>query len=79
MQVVVTPKALTHFKSLPKSEQTKVRKKIKLLEEDAFAGKKLSGALEELRSLRAWPHRIIYYLDKPQGKIYIVSILHRHQ
>lgn len=79
MEVILTPKAQKHYKNLPKKEQSKIKKKIKVLENDPYAGKKLSGELEELRVVRAWPYRILYYISESndEAKIYIVSILHR--
>ena len=75
MKVIVTPKAQKHFSQLPVSEQKKIKKKLLVLETDSFAGKKLSGELSELRSLRAWPYRIIYYINS--DRIFITSIVHR--
>ncbi len=77
MQVIITPKAQKHYKHLPKSEQIKVKRKLQILENDPQAGKKLAGALEEQRSLRVWPYRILYYIDILKKKVYITSILHR--
>jgi mRNA-degrading endonuclease RelE of RelBE toxin-antitoxin system len=77
MQVIVTPKALKQYKHLPKTEQAKIKKKALVLEQNSQEGKKLSGEYAELRSLRAWPYRIIYYIDNAQKKIYIVTVAHR--
>lgn len=77
MQVIITPKAQKQYESLPKTEQAKIKRKILTLEENPLAGKKLSGETKELKSLKAWPYRIIYYLDKKQNKIFIVTIAHR--
>ncbi len=77
MQIIVTPKAQKHFKKLPKPEQAKVKRKFKLLEDAPLSGKKLDGEFIELRSIRAWPYRIFYYLSTKENKIFITSILHR--
>lgn len=77
MQVIVTPKSLKQYNHLPKIEQTKIKKKLLGLEQNSQEGKKLSGEYAELRSLRAWPYRIIYYIDNVQKKIFIVTIAHR--
>ena len=74
-QVIITPKARKQFKHLPTSEQVKIKKKLISLESDPYIGKKLSGELTELRSLKAWPYRIIYYTKK--DIIFITSIIHR--
>jgi mRNA-degrading endonuclease RelE of RelBE toxin-antitoxin system len=77
MEVIVTPKALKQYNHLPKTEQTKIKKKLLLLEQNAQEGKKLSGDYNEVRSLRAWPYRIVYYINNKVKKIYIVTIAHR--
>lgn len=76
-EVIITPQAVRQFKHLPKSEQTKIRKKLTVLESNSLSGKKLSGELAELRSLKAWPYRIIYYTDQKEQNIFITSIIHR--
>ena len=76
MEVIVTPKALKQYNHLPKTEQTKIKKKLLLLEQSAQEGKKLSGEYTELRSLRAWPYRIVYFIVNKDRKIYVVTIAH---
>lgn len=75
LQVIITPKAQKQYEHLPPTEQSKIKKKLATLGNDPYAGKKLSGEFAELRSLRAWPYRIIYFIDK--DKIFIASIVHR--
>jgi addiction module RelE/StbE family toxin len=77
MEVIVTPKALKQYNHLPKTEQAKIKKKLLLLEKNAQEGKKLSGEYAELRSLRVWPYRIVYYIDNKGKKIFVVTIAHR--
>jgi mRNA-degrading endonuclease RelE of RelBE toxin-antitoxin system len=77
MLIIITPEAEKQYDKLPKVEKIKIKKKLIILEENTKAGKKLSGNLSELRSLRAWPYRIIYYLNRSQNKIYVVTIAHR--
>jgi len=77
MFIIVTPEAEKQYNRLPKIEQKKVKRKLTILEINPKAGKKLVGNFSELWSLRAWPYRIIYYLNKSQNTIYIVTIAHR--
>jgi len=77
MDVIVTPKAKKQFSHLPKADQTKIKKKLGVLEQNSKEGKKLSGQYAKLRSLRAWPYRIIYYIDSKKKKIFIVTIAQR--
>lgn len=77
MEIIITPKALKQYAHLPKTEQTKIKKKLVTLKISPQEGKKLSGEYKELRSLRVWPYRIIYYINASQKKIFIVTIVHR--
>ena len=77
MQVIITPKAQKQYEHLPKDEQAKIKKKLLVLESDPLSGKKLAGELKEQRSFRAWPYRIIYYMNVNEEKIYVTSIIHR--
>lgn len=77
MKVIITPKATKQYERLPKLAQKKIKKKIKLLENDIQIGKKLSGDLSELRSLRAWPYRILYYINEEKDAVFVTSITHR--
>jgi mRNA-degrading endonuclease RelE of RelBE toxin-antitoxin system len=77
MEVIITPKALKQYNRLPKIEQTKIKKKLVILEQNPQDGKKLSGEFESLRSLRAWPYRVIYLIDEKQEKIFVVTIMHK--
>lgn len=77
MQVVITPQALKQYTHLPKPDQTKIKKKLLSLEQYPLEGKKLSGKLSEIRSLKAWPYRILYYIDDKAKKVFVVTIAHR--
>lgn len=76
-EVILTPQATKQFKHLPKIEQTKIKKKLASLESNPISGKKLSGELSELRSLKVWPYRIIYHVNQNKQNIFITSIIHR--
>ena len=77
MLIAITPEAEKQYHHIPKIEQKKIKKKLLILGTNPKAGKKLSGNLSELRSLRAWPYRIIYFISQAKNKIYIVTIAHR--
>lgn len=77
MEVIITPKALKQYTQIPKPDQLKIRKKLLLLNQHPYEGKKLSGDLVGLRSLRAWPYRIIYLVDEKLSKLYVATIAHR--
>jgi addiction module RelE/StbE family toxin len=44
------------------------------LREDPYAGKKLQGELYGLYSLRVWPYRIIYMVEKRIITVTVVAI-----
>ena len=77
MRVVITAEGHKQYKRLPKSEQTKIKKKLVALENNPHAGKKLTGDYTGFRSLRAWPYRIIYSIDENQQVLTVNSIQHR--
>lgn len=77
MDVVVTPKAEKQYNRLPKNQQQKIKKRLLILEKSPLEGKKLGGELEETYSLRAWPYRILYLINRKKNKIFVVTIAHR--
>lgn len=79
MQIILARDAKKDLKRLPKSEQSKVRKKVLILSSNPTAGKKLSGELEGLRSLRVWPYRIIYKINTVEHQIEVSGIIHRQR
>jgi len=77
MHVVITPKALKQYKHLATPEQSKIKRKLLIFEQNPLEGKKLTGSLSEIRSLKVWPYRILYYIDEKAKKVFIVTIAHR--
>lgn len=77
MEVILTPQALKQYEHLPNSDQKKIKKKLLLLQAHPQEGKKLTGSLSNLRSLKAWPYRILYYIDEKKKRVFIVTIAHR--
>ncbi len=60
MNVILSKDASKQYGRLSKSDQTKIHKKLLALEQSPYEGKKLNGELGGIRSLRAWPYRILY-------------------
>lgn len=77
MKVVITPSAQKDFSRLQQKDRQKVKTKLVVLETNPLEGKKLSGELKELRSIRAWPYRILYYINVKEKTVYVTSIIHR--
>lgn len=77
MKIELSTRARKQFLKLSQDNQQKVARKIDILSVDPFMGKKLSGKFQSLYSLRAWPYRIIYQINKKVNIIYLVAIEHR--
>ena len=77
MDVVLSKNAAKQYAHLPKTEQVKIKKNLFILQEDSLAGKKLEGELDTYRSLRAWPYRIVYMLNKQKRRVEVTEIIHR--
>lgn len=75
VEVVITKEAASNFQNLGPRDQQKIRKRLQYLEQDVYAGKKLTGKLSNIYSLRAWPYRIFYLFHKNQ--VWITHIEHR--
>jgi mRNA interferase RelE/StbE len=78
MKVEYSHAARKQIKKLPKNKQIKVLTTIEKLKNDPYAGKKLKGEFEGLRSLKIWPYRIIYrYL--PQERLLFINVIQHRQ
>ena len=74
-RIIITDKAIKDLRKIPRREQKKIKKKLFLLKENIFSGKKLAKDLKNYYSLRAWPYRIIYEIIK--GDVWVVKVQHR--
>lgn len=77
MNVILSKNAQKDYEHLPKPDQAKVRKKLSQLEQNPYVGKKLTGELEGIRSLRAWPYRIFYEVSASENRVEVHKIKHR--
>ena len=75
MKLEYKPQVVKQLKKFPKMEVKKIVRKLELLLTEPLIGKQLKGELEGLRSLRAWPYRIIY--EVKSNSVVIYSIAHR--
>lgn len=78
MKTEYSSTARRQLKKLPSSQRIKILKKIEKLKNDPYAGKKLKGGFEGLRSLKTWPYRVIYRYS-PQDKILFINIVQHRQ
>jgi mRNA-degrading endonuclease RelE of RelBE toxin-antitoxin system len=79
MEIIYAPTVLKNLSKIPLPDLKKVKKKIESLKSDPLSGKNLKGEFEGLKSLRAWPLRIIYIFDSKKDIIKIVAIDYRGQ
>ena len=78
MKVNYSKTSLKQLKNLPRTKQVEILKKIERLKSSPYSGKKLKGALENFRSLKVWPYRIVYqYFDN--DKIIFINIIQHRQ
>lgn len=77
MEVVLSKDAEKQYQHLVASKQKKIKRKLLLLTEEPFSGKQLRGELDEHFSLRAWPYRIIYKINRQEKRAEVSAILHR--
>lgn len=67
-------------KSLKRLSQKKRIKALLIIGEitkNPLVGKKLKGKLSQLRSIKVWPYRIVYYYNKKSKYLFIDEIEHR--
>ena len=74
-EVILTKKALKNLNKLPAKDQNRIKRKLLRLENNPYLEKKLGGELEELYSIRIWPYRAIYWIEKRE--VWVVKIQHR--
>ena len=77
MLVILSKDSLKEYQHLSKSEQVKIRKKLNVLEQNPHSGKKLTGELKGIYSLKVWPYRIIYEINVLEKRIEVQKIAHR--
>lgn len=77
MDVILSKDAQKQYERLPKSQQRKILKKLTGLKENPSEGKKLKGELEGVCSLRVWPYRILYEINKNKKRVEVHKIAHR--
>jgi mRNA-degrading endonuclease RelE of RelBE toxin-antitoxin system len=74
-ELVFAREFLKRLKGVDKQAQIRILRELKILEEQPFVGKRLSGRLKDLMSFRAGDYRIIYQLS--EKKIIVRTLGHR--
>ena len=65
-ELVFTKEFLRKIKKLDRKTQVRVLRSLKVLEKNPFSGKRLTGPLTDLMSLRQGKYRIIYQVRNSQ-------------
>lgn len=73
----IKPKAEKALDKLPEIYRLRIRQTFRNILLDPFSGKKLSGKKDGLYSVRVWPYRIIYSVEKRELVIIIIDVGHR--
>ena len=77
MNLQYSGQAQKDLRKLPKNKVKVIVKKIELLQDNPYLGKKLGGKFAGFYSLRVWPYRVIYQINKWQQLIWIITVEHR--
>lgn len=77
MEIRYKPEAIKQLKNIGAKDINKIRRKIMSLSANPFVGKPLQGQLKGVRSIRAWPLRIIYTFDSASQIITIETVDYR--
>lgn len=77
MKLALSKNALREYERLPEREKTKIKKKLSSLAKHPYSGKKLGGDLAGYYSLKVWPYRIVFEINKKESRIEVHKIRHR--
>ncbi len=75
--VRIKPSAKKELDRIPEQYGKRVRAALLWLTENPFVGKKLHGEYEGYYTLRVWPYRIIYVIERNELIITVIRIGHR--
>ena len=76
-KVFLSRRASKDYVALPIQIRPRVLTAIHTLADDPYSGKKLRGEHDGHWSLRVWPYRIIYIIEKETVTVTVVTIGHR--
>ncbi len=78
-RVVVVQRAQKEAQRFPKRDQRRIAEAITSLQSDPFQGTQLRGDHEEKWSLRVWPYRVVYTIEKGIVTVTVVRIGHKKE
>lgn len=75
--ISLTHTAEKQLGKLPKKAQRSIIGALDALADNPFVGKPLQGDLKGLWSMRIWPYRVIYVIEKDVLRIVVLALKHR--
>lgn len=75
--IILSKSAAKGLKKIPAEFKERILTALQELRIDPLAGKPLQGELKGLYSLRVWPYRIIYRINRQKVIIEVLDIGHR--
>lgn len=79
MEIIYAPTVIKSLSKIPTPDLKKIKKKLEALKLDPLSGKNLKGEFKGLKSLRAWPLRIIYIFESRSDIIKVIAVEYRGQ
>jgi mRNA interferase RelE/StbE len=76
-RIIISTRAMKDMRKVSADMRRKIDGAINMLSEHPFVGKKLHADFEGLRSLRVWPYRIIYAIDRHIVTVTVLRVGHR--
>ena len=76
-RLIIERRVSKEVSKLPKNAQQRIDDAIQQLRINPFAGKKLEGEYEGAWTIRAWPYRIIYSIDRKLLTVTVLRVGHR--
>ena len=74
--VVIKRNAEKQLRKIPQKHRKKIIAGLRYLAHDPFSGKKLTGEHQGEYTLRVWPYRIIYKVEKKKVTVFVLAIGH---
>ena len=75
--LVIKPKARKNLDKIPAPYRSRIVAILREIQNNPFSGKALSGNRKGEYSVRIWPYRIIYLINKKALIIIVVEVDHR--
>jgi mRNA interferase RelE/StbE len=76
-KVILSTRAKRDFKKLDAKIKKRILPALIALGQDPFLGKKLKKKFKGCFSIRAWPYRIVYYVEREKILVVVIRIRHR--